>query len=122
MAQDLNFRYTHVEAGLVENVMLQRTADTDSYPSGWKYRLHLSTLEDLTLLRYDNSHEDTKGDEFHTAAGDVDAEFPGMEAILWNSGRARMSTGTLLTATRRARTDHLHHDTTHDHDTPHHRR
>jgi hypothetical protein len=58
------------------------TADTDSYPSGWKYRLHLGTLENLTLVRYDNSHEDTKGHEHHTAAGDVDAEFPGMEAVL----------------------------------------
>ena len=44
MARDRSFRYTHVEAGLVENVMLQRIADTDSYPSGWKYRLHLGTL------------------------------------------------------------------------------
>ena len=82
MAQELSFRYTHVEAGLVGNVILQRTADTDSYPPGWKYRLHLGTLEDLTLLRYDNSHEDTKGHEVHTAAGDVDAEFPGTEAVL----------------------------------------
>ena len=82
MARDHNFRYTHVEAGLVENVMLRRVEDTDSYPSGWKYRLHLGTLEDLTLLRYDNSHEDTKGHELHTAAGDVDPEFPGMEAVL----------------------------------------
>ena len=39
-------------------------------------------MADLTLLRYDNSHEDTKGHEPHTAAGDVDAEFPGMEAVL----------------------------------------
>ena len=49
-------------------------------PSGWKYTLHLGTLDDLTLVRYDNSHEDTKGHEHHTAAGDVDdIEFPGME-------------------------------------------
>ena len=34
MVRDRSFRYIHVEAGLVENVMLQRTADTDSYPSG----------------------------------------------------------------------------------------
>ena len=34
----------------------------------------------LTLVRYDNSHEDTKGHEHHTAAGDLDdVEFPGME-------------------------------------------
>jgi len=35
MAHDFNFQYTHVEASLVENVMLQQVADTDSYPSGW---------------------------------------------------------------------------------------
>jgi hypothetical protein len=82
MAREFNFQYTHVEAGLVESVMLQQVADTDSYPSGWKYRLHLGTLEDLTLVRYDNSHEDTKGHELHTAAGDIDTDFPGMEALL----------------------------------------
>jgi hypothetical protein len=37
VAQNFDFQYTHVEAGLVENVMLQQVADTDSYPSGWKY-------------------------------------------------------------------------------------
>jgi hypothetical protein len=82
MAQGLSYQYTYYEAGLVENVMVQQIGDTDSYPSGWKYRLHLGTLEGLTLLRYDNSHEDTKGHEFHTAAGDVDVEFPGTEAVL----------------------------------------
>ena len=82
MARELNFQYTHVEAGLVESVMLQQVADTDSYPSGWKYRLHLGTLEDLTLVRYDNSHEDTKGHELHTAASDDAVKFPGMEAVL----------------------------------------
>jgi len=43
--------------------------DTETYPSGWKYTLHLGTLEDLTLVRYDNAHEDTKGHELHTAEG-----------------------------------------------------
>ena len=41
-----------------------------------------STWAPLTLLRYDNSHEDTKGHEFHTAAGNADVEFPGTEAVL----------------------------------------
>ena len=41
--------------------------------------LNLGTLEDLTLVRYDNVHEDIKGHEHHTAAGDVDdVAFPGM--------------------------------------------
>jgi len=83
MAQDLLHRYTHVEAGLVENVVIRRTTDTETYPSGWKYTLHLGTLEDLTLVRYDNAHEDTKGHEHHTAAGDADdIEFPGMEELV----------------------------------------
>lgn len=80
MGQDPVFRYTHVEAGLVENVVIRRVTDVETYPSGWKYTLHLGTLEDLTLVRYDNAHENTKGHERHTAAGDVDeVQFPGME-------------------------------------------
>lgn len=47
----------------------------DAYPSGWAYRLHYvatvpnppETLEDGTIRRYDNSHEDTKGHERHVA-------------------------------------------------------
>lgn len=82
MAGAPTFRYTHVEDGLVENVVLRRTDDTGTYPSGWKYTLHLGTLEDLTLLRYDNAHEDTKGHELHTAAGEQPVDFPGMEERL----------------------------------------
>ena len=59
------------------------TDDTETYPSGWKYTPHLGTLDDLTLVRYDNSHEDTKGHEHHSAAGDLDGVgFPGMEELL----------------------------------------
>jgi hypothetical protein len=68
---------------------VRRTEDTETYPSGWKYTLHLGTLEDLTLVQYDNAHEGTKGHEHHTAAGDVDdVAFPGMEERLiefWTS-------------------------------------
>ena len=40
-------------------------------------------LKDLTLVRYDNAHEETKGHERHTATGDTDdIKFPGMEALL----------------------------------------
>ena len=35
-----------------------------------------------TLVRYDNPNEATKGHELHTATGIIDAEFPGIEAIL----------------------------------------
>ena len=82
MGHDLTYRYTHVEAGLVENVVIRRTTDTDAYPSSWKYTLHLGTLQDLTLIRYDNAHEDTKGHELHTATWDADVEFPGMEELI----------------------------------------
>jgi hypothetical protein len=83
MAQEPVFQYTHVEAGLVENVALRPTEASETYPSGWKYTLHLGTLEDLTLVRFDNAHEDTKGHEHHTAAGNVnDVTFPGMEELL----------------------------------------
>ena len=74
------FQYTHVEVGLVENVVLRPTGDIETYPSGWKYTLHLGTLEDLTLVRYDNAHEGIKGHKHHTAAGDAgDVAFPGIE-------------------------------------------
>jgi len=82
MSPEPVFQYTHVEGGLVENVTLRRTTDTDAYPSGWKYRLHLGTLDDLTLVRFDNAHEVTKGHEYHTATGDDERKFPGMEALL----------------------------------------
>lgn len=82
MAQGLERRYTYVEAGLVENVVVRWTNDFDTYPSGWRYTLHLGTLEDLTLIRYDNAHEDTKGHELHTATSDSNVEFPGMEPLL----------------------------------------
>jgi hypothetical protein len=83
MPTEQTFQYTHVESGLVENVVIRQTEDTETYPSGWKYTLHLGTLEDLTLVRYDNAHEGTKGHEHHTAAGDIDdVAFPGMEERL----------------------------------------
>jgi len=51
--------------------------DRDAYPSGWAYKLHYGatepdpprTLDDGTIRRYDNSHEDTKGHELHVAPG-----------------------------------------------------
>ncbi|MDS0261012.1 DUF6516 family protein [Haloarcula sp. S1CR25-12] len=84
MLTEQPFQYTHVESRLVENVVVRRTDDIETYPSGWKYTLHPGTLEDLTLVRYTNTHEDTKGHEHHIAAGDVDGiEFPGMEERLF---------------------------------------
>jgi len=75
----------------VVRVFCMRT-DRDAYPCGWAYKLHYGatepnpphTLDDGTIRRYDNSHEDTKGHERHVAPGpDPDSiTFPGM-VELW---------------------------------------
>jgi len=78
--------------GTLVRVFVMRTMQ-DAYPSGWAYKLHYGamepnppqTLEDGTIRRYDNSHEDTKGHELH-AAPDPEPktiEFPGM-VELWD--------------------------------------
>ena len=54
--------------GTVVRVFCMRT-DRDAYPSGWAHKFHYGatepdpprTLDDGTIRRYDNSHEDTKG-------------------------------------------------------------
>jgi len=56
--------------------------DDSAYPSGYKYSLHFGTLDGETILRYDNSHEDMKGHEHHTADGVEEIEFPGMVELL----------------------------------------
>lgn len=78
--------------GTVIRVFCMRT-DRDAYPSGWAYSLHYGTtepdpprtLEDGTIRRYDNAHEETKGHELHVPQ-DPDPEpieFPGM-VTLWD--------------------------------------
>jgi len=77
------------EDGTVVRISIRKTGD-ESYPSGWRYTLHYGvlapgaeTLEDGTIRRYDNAHEDTKGHELHVAP-DPDpkhVEFPGMLAL-----------------------------------------
>jgi len=82
----LRKRYTE---GVFIRVMIRRTSDT-AYPSGWRYALHYGavspnavdepTLDDGTIRRYDNSHEDTKGHELHVAPDSEPyaVDFPGM--------------------------------------------
>jgi len=78
--------------GTVVRVFVMRTS-ADAYPSGWAYKLHYGatqpnppdTLDDGTIRRYDNSHEDTKGHELHAALDPEPTaiEFPGM-VELWD--------------------------------------
>jgi len=74
-ADDLDgYNRTNVyEDGKVVRTSIRRTSDS-TYPSGWRYTFHYGsltpdegTLEDGTIRRYDNAHEDTKGHEFHIA-------------------------------------------------------
>lgn len=78
--------------GTVIRVTIRRT-DDEAYPSGWRYTLHYGstdpttpgTLNDGTIRRYDNAHEDTKGHELHAAPDPEPAavDFPGILA-LWD--------------------------------------
>ena len=96
-ADDLDgYERTNVyEDDTLVRLSIRRTED-ESYPSEWHYTLHYGaltpgpeTLEDGTIRRYDNAHEDTKGHELH-AAPDPEpkrVEFPGMEELyeqFWN--------------------------------------
>jgi hypothetical protein len=86
----VNERRTYPDGTLVRVFVLK--TDEEAYPSGWGYTLHYGateptpdTLDDGTIRRYDNAHEDTKGHELH-AAPDPEPkpiEFPGM-VELWN--------------------------------------
>ena len=78
--------------GTLIRVFVMRTT-RDAYPSCWAYKLHYGatepnppqTLDDGTIRRYDNSHEDTKGHELHAAPDPepTTIEFPGM-VELWD--------------------------------------
>jgi hypothetical protein len=78
--------------GTLVRVFVMRTT-RDTYPSGWAYKLHYGatepnppeTLDDGTIRRYDNSHEDMKGHELHVAPDPEPTiiEFPGM-VELWD--------------------------------------
>lgn len=69
------------EDGTIERVFVRTTTDS-AYPSGWRYSLHYGTKDGETIVRYDNSHEDTKGHERHTSKGVDFIDFPGMRELL----------------------------------------
>jgi hypothetical protein len=85
-------RTERYDDGTVVRVFVMRTT-RDAYPSGWAYKLHYGatrpnppeTLDDGTIRRYDNSHEDTKGHELYVSPDPepTPVEFPGM-VELWN--------------------------------------
>jgi len=80
---------TVYEDGTVVRVSVRRT-DDEAYPSGWRYTFHYGsltagpeTLDDGTIRRYDNAHEETKGHERHVAPdpNPETVEFPGIEEL-----------------------------------------
>ncbi|MEF8800395.1 MAG: DUF6516 family protein [Halolamina sp.] len=73
--------FTNTFDGYVERQTIIKTDDS-AYPSGYKYSLHFGTLDGETILRYDNSHEETKGHERHTADEVEEIEFPGMVELV----------------------------------------
>ncbi|NGM71432.1 hypothetical protein G6M89_20970 [Natronolimnobius sp. AArcel1] len=76
------YEQRHIEAGVIEKVKIGYATDIETYPSGDRYSMHIGTFDGMTLLRYDNSHEATKGHEKHTAAGDTTIDYPGLESLL----------------------------------------
>lgn len=76
--------------GRFVRIMIRRTDDS-AYPSGWRYALHygvvdpntdVPTLDDGTIRRYDNAHEETKGHELHVAGQSTRTiQFPGMVVL-----------------------------------------
>lgn len=66
-----------VEGDYVVDVTIRRTED-EKYPCGWDSSLHFGTIGGETILRYDNTHERTKGHERHSRDGVETVEFPGM--------------------------------------------
>lgn len=77
------------EDDTVVRISVRRT-DSDAYPSGWRYTFHYGrltptaeTLDDGTIRRYDNAHEDTKGHELHVAPDPEprSVEFSSIEAL-----------------------------------------
>lgn len=72
--------YEDYEGGMVESVTIRTTTDS-TYDSGWKYSLHFGDIDGNAVVRYDNSHEDSKGHERHTADGVEIIDFPGMKTL-----------------------------------------
>ena len=69
----------HVPDGMVLRVRVLAVPESEKFPDGVKYRLHYGTVDETTLVRYDNSHDEH---ERHTREGlDEGYEFPGYDAV-----------------------------------------
>lgn len=66
------------EKEIVREEFIRRTDDIETYPSGWKYRLHYGTLDGETIVRYDNSHGEH---ERHPPEDGESIEFESMEEL-----------------------------------------
>lgn len=65
------------ETGRIVRIEVWSVPESPAYPDGIKYRMHYGTTDGDTIVRYDNSHAETKGHERHTADGvDEGYEFP----------------------------------------------
>ena len=66
------------KTGRIVRIQVWSVPESDAYVDGIKYRMHYGTTHGETIIRYDNSHAETKGHERHTADGvDDDYEYPG---------------------------------------------
>ncbi|WP_049938216.1 toxin-antitoxin system TumE family protein [Halorhabdus tiamatea] len=69
----------HFDDGTVLRARVLAVPESEKFPEGIKYRLHYGTTEDVTFVRYDNSHGIH---ERHTSEGlDEDYDFPGYAAM-----------------------------------------
>jgi len=76
---DVEANYRRIDGDYVIRVKIMRVPESEKFPEGVKYRLHFGTVNDETVVRYDNSHgvhERHEGDEVEHI------NFPGIEALV----------------------------------------
>jgi len=76
---DVEANYRRIDGDYVIRVKIMHVPESEKFPEGVKYRLHFGTVNDETLVRYDNSHgvhERHEGDEVEYI------NFPGIEALV----------------------------------------
>lgn len=76
---DVVRNYRRIVGDHVIRVKIMRVPETEKFPEGIKYRLHFGTLDDETIVRYDNSHG---VHERHDGNEVTVVEFPGIDALV----------------------------------------